>query len=251
MRLRRAWHISVWRLFFVLSGFVIEYNYAEFVCRPGGFLPRPTGSSLPASLVFTHFISLVSCAPSLQIPHPNFTPLVTLAYLDSDAVLVQPGNGNLSAGLVDQRRMVLLLCIHSANDRTRRPSPSNGGADRLLRGGNRRSDCLYFICGVQPLTEFVHRWFWHRSDVSAEADGLWLVYFCPYLRLLEFISGVLAAKIYRMRKSSGPAPISARLVIFLGIGMVWRSDFCKPADRQPDFGNRTPKFHFRPGARSF
>jgi peptidoglycan/LPS O-acetylase OafA/YrhL len=203
-------------LFFVLSGFVIEYNYADSFASER--LPAATYRFFVARFARLYPLYIVSVVCSLmQIPHPNFTPLVTLAYLTLTQswfnleMATFPPDWSISAEWFFYFAFIPLTIALGG---LRRPM----AALIIFCAAATVGLIVVFHLWSAELTEFVHRWFWHRSNVSA--DGwVWLDYFCPYLRLLEFISGVLAAKVYRMSNSGGPAPISARLV--MPLALVW------------------------------
>jgi len=230
-------------LFFVLSGFVIEYNYADSFAI--GRLPAAAYRFFVARFARLYPLYVVSVVCSLtQIPHPHFTPLVTLAYL----TLTQSWfNLEMATFAPDWSISAEWFFYFAFIPLT------------IALGGLRRPTAALFIFCVAatiglivvfhlwraPLTEFVHHWFWHGSDVSADGWG-WLDYFCPYLRLLEFISGVLAAKVYRMSESGGPAPISARLVIFLGVGWCCAVIIVGRMTANPILENILPMFIFAP-----
>jgi hypothetical protein len=68
--------------------------------------------------------------------------LRTSGHLDvphADPVLVQRAIGDLCSGLVDQRRVVLLRRICSADFCRSRPSPSNTGVGHSVRSGSDRA----------------------------------------------------------------------------------------------------------------
>ena len=60
---------------------------------------------------------------------------------------------------------------------------------------------VLFDFGRASVTDFAHRYFSHGT-VSAD-PWVWFIYFLPYLRLLEFISGMLAARTYQTDSIKG------------------------------------------------
>jgi len=84
--------------------------------------------------------------------------------------------------------------------------------------------CVAAIVGIgaaftlwrQAIADFAQVWFWHGDKVSAPPSAWdWVYYFSPYLRVLEFIAGMLTARIYQTKS----LPISADTA--LTVGLIW------------------------------
>ena len=97
----------------------------------------------------------------------------------------------------------------------------------------------------EQLAESAHRWFWHGDNASADAWS-WLFYFSPYVRVVEFVCGMIGAKAYQINKSGGPAPIWAWVILVIGMGWVISVLGIEPISAQPLLANITPNFIFAP-----
>jgi peptidoglycan/LPS O-acetylase OafA/YrhL len=198
-------------LFFVLSGFVIHYNYADL------FRAEPLRVALSrffvarfARLYPLYAVVILCLLPSIPVP---FSKWVVLSYLTMTQswfnveMAVAPPAWSVSTEwffyfafipltmiVVALRKPVLIFIVF----------------------------CIASIIGLSiafalwraPITAFAYDWFWHGEKVSSDPWG-WSYYFSPYLRVLEFISGMLMAQAYRMRDAE-------RLSRFiLPVGLIW------------------------------
>jgi peptidoglycan/LPS O-acetylase OafA/YrhL len=198
-------------LFFVLSGFVIHYNYASsFANAP---LSRAAYRFFVARFARLYPLYLISLAVSLSyIPPRTFGIGVILAYLTltqswlNEQMATFPPDWSISAEWFFYFAFVPLTFAVAS---LRRPT----WALALLCGPGMIALALSLRHWRPELTEFTRTWFWHRDAISSE-PWLWFSYYSPYLRLLEFITGVLAAKAYMTYTVGGPAPLAVRLFIY-------------------------------------
>jgi peptidoglycan/LPS O-acetylase OafA/YrhL len=203
-------------LFFVLSGFVIQYNYAaSFASGP---LVPATYRFFVARFARLYPLYIISLLCSLSyIPPPNFGPRVILTYLTltQSWLNVQMAtfapDWSISAEWFFYVAFVPLTFVLM---RLRQPVV----ALALLCGPGAIVLALALHHWQAPLTEFARAWFWHREAISAE-PWLWFSYYSPYLRLLEFLAGVLAAKAYNSQAAGGVVPVSAWL--FMVCALLW------------------------------
>jgi peptidoglycan/LPS O-acetylase OafA/YrhL len=203
-------------LFFLLSGFVIQYNYA------GSFASQPLGAAtyrfFVARFARLYPLYIISIICSLNyFPPLTFGPRVILTYL----TLTQSWfNVQLATFAPDWSISaewffyVAFVPLTFAVARLRRPTL----ALAVLCGPGAVALAASFYYWHGPLTEFSRSWFWHRAGISAEPWG-WFSYFSPYLRLLEFLAGVLVAKSYQVHLSGGRAPVSAWFVMV--VALAW------------------------------
>jgi peptidoglycan/LPS O-acetylase OafA/YrhL len=68
------------------------------------------------------------------------------------------------------------------------------------------------------LSTMVRRVFWW-SDQASAAPLAWLPYFAPYIRLLEFVCGMLACQAYRSLSHGVPPPRIMHIILALAV--VW------------------------------
>jgi peptidoglycan/LPS O-acetylase OafA/YrhL len=201
-------------LFFVLSGFVIQYNYAQsFASEPRVTAIYRFFVARFARLYPLYIISIVCSL--IYIPVPTFGPWVTVSYL----TLTQSWfNVQLATFAPDWSIStewffyVAFVPLIFALARLRRPTL----ALTILCGPVTVALAVSFHYWREPLTEFTQSWFWHRPDISAPPWN-WFSYYSPYLRLVEFLAGTLVAKSYRAQISGAPLPIAARLTIIFGL----------------------------------
>jgi peptidoglycan/LPS O-acetylase OafA/YrhL len=203
-------------LFFVLSGFVIQYNYAAAFAS-GPLIPA-TYRFFVARFARLYPLYIISLLCSLSyIPPPNFGPRVILTYLTltQSWLNVQMAtfapDWSISAEWFFYVAFVPLTFVLM---RLRHPVV----ALALLCGPGVIVLALALYRWQAPLTEFARTWFWHREAISAE-PWLWFSYYSPYLRLLEFLAGVLAAKAYKAQASGGAAPVAVWL--FMVCALLW------------------------------
>jgi peptidoglycan/LPS O-acetylase OafA/YrhL len=199
-------------LFFVLSGFVIHYNYAETFAR------EPLGAASWRFLVarFARLYPLYAVSIIVSLPHipaPNFSESfgVLLAYLTLTQSwfnvehAIFPPDWSISTEWFFYFAFIPLATLIP---RTAYPALFLNlyclvAALSLL--------VLLNLFG-EPLGALVKQWLFVNDKVSNHPVG-WLVYYAPPIRLLEFIAGMLAAKAYMSSKSISPRLMSTVLVI--------------------------------------
>jgi peptidoglycan/LPS O-acetylase OafA/YrhL len=190
-------------LFFVLSGFVIHFNYADL------FRSEPLRSALWrffvarfARLYPLYAVAILCSLPMIPVP---FSGWVVLSYLTMTqswfnvemAVFGQAWSISaewffylafipLTAVAVTLRRPMMVFIIFVI--------ASVAGLS------------IAFALWRDQITAFSRDWFWHGETVSTD-PWEWSYYFSPYLRALDFISGMLMAQAYRMRATLLPAII--------------------------------------------
>jgi peptidoglycan/LPS O-acetylase OafA/YrhL len=64
-----------------------------------------------------------------------------------------------------------------------------------------------------PLTSFAREWFWHGKTVS-EDPWDWVNYLSPYLRILDFLSGMLMAQAYRLGAGKSLPSVALPIALF-------------------------------------
>jgi peptidoglycan/LPS O-acetylase OafA/YrhL len=203
-------------LFFLLSGFVIQYNYA------GSFASQPLGAAtyrfFVARFARLYPLYIISIICSLNyIPPPTFGPRVILTYL----TLTQSWfNVQLATFAPDWSISaewffyVAFVPLTFAVAGLRRPTL----ALAILCGPGAIALAASFYYWHEPLTEFSRNWFWHRAGISAD-PWRWFSYYSPFLRLLEFLAGVLVAKSYQAHASGGQAPVAAWFIMV--VALAW------------------------------
>ena len=187
-------------LFFVLSGFVIEFNYANT------FRDLPLSSASYRFFVarFSRLYPLYALSILLVLkyfPSPlvdGWGPVLSYLTLTQSWFNVQlmlfPPDWSISTEWFFYVAFVPLTFLTS---RIRWPLLALviwlAAMPILLSSVFAQKDALREL--LTPLM-------WHGEKLSADAIG-WATYFSPYLRLLEFIAGVLAAKVYQSHGRRG------------------------------------------------
>jgi peptidoglycan/LPS O-acetylase OafA/YrhL len=198
-------------LFFVLSGFVIHYNYADlFQTEPLKVAVRRFFVARFARLYPLYAVATFCALPMIPVP---FSKWVILSYLTMTQswfnveYAVFPPSWSISTEwffylafipltlvVVKLRKVMTLFVILG----------------------------IAVICGL-TLVNALWRdeaialatpWFWHDDRVSVGLWG-WLTYFQPYLRVTDFVAGMLMAQAYRMRDTGWMPPW------LLPCGLLW------------------------------
>lgn len=204
-------------LFFVLSGFVIHYNYSEQIQHQGGrglfnFFIARFARLYPLYLFCITFELLLKYSYS-QVPGSLAQALpyyLTLTYswfyipLGSNALIYQFGLISSVAWSISTEWFFYcaypLICL---------------GLSRLPRIRNTlyvaAAVCLVSVCFIIAIGEFsvpINGYAVERFGDVADMEShwqdsffRWLVYFSPYSRLFEFLLGCLCASIYMKRQN--------------------------------------------------
>jgi peptidoglycan/LPS O-acetylase OafA/YrhL len=230
-------------LFFVLSGFVIQYNYA------GSFASQPLGAAtyrfFVARFARLYPLYIVSIICSLSyIPPPTFGPRVILTYLTLTQSWLNVQFATFAPDWSISAEWffyVAFVPLTFAVAGLRRPIL----ALAILCGPGAVALAASFYYWHQPLTEFSQHWFWHRAGISAD-PWAWFSYYSPYLRLLEFLAGVLVAKSYQVHESGGRAPVAAWFVMVVALAWCAAVIFDGAITSKAFLGYILPSFIFAP-----
>ena len=205
-------------LFFVLSGFVIYFNYAnDFVGKGvrstawGFFVARF------ARLYPLYFVAIVASLPSW--PAPAFEKYdgallahlsMTQSWVNYVVAVFQPAWSISTEWFFYFAFVPLVFLVHPI----RRPVPVLAVFCAVVFVG------LIFVLGryEAPLTAFVERWNYTDTTVSTGAWS-WVIYMGPLVRLFEFIAGMLAAKVYLTLRHQPPQRLWMSLVLF--VAALW------------------------------
>jgi peptidoglycan/LPS O-acetylase OafA/YrhL len=198
-------------LFFVLSGFVIQYNYADIFLKE--HLPSATFKFLVARFARLYPLYVLSI---ILWPKPHLAEykgtLLAYASLTQSWFNVQmaifPPDWSISAEWFFYFAFIPLVFLVSRIER-----PLFVTAIFLVAAVSILA--TIFFCVEAPLIELIRRWLWTDKLVSASPEE-WLSYFSPFVRLLEFFLGVLTAKIYlHFKDRRDLSPIWARAAIMI------------------------------------
>jgi peptidoglycan/LPS O-acetylase OafA/YrhL len=182
-------------LFFVLSGFVIYYNYAEMFRRERlASAGWKFFAARFARLYPLYAVSIIVALP--HVPAPNFVghPWVVVSYLTltqswfNTLWTVFPPAWSISTEWFLYLAFVPLLWI------VRRWKPS---VSTLLAYCAAAALALYLLLDVfvEPLKAAVGEQLFVNPQVSTEPMS-WLAYFGAPVRLFEFVAGILSARAY-------------------------------------------------------
>jgi peptidoglycan/LPS O-acetylase OafA/YrhL len=231
-------------LFFVLSGFVIQYSYASLFAKHS--LGEATFRFYVARFARLYPLYILSLLPGLgYIPSPNFEGHwpVFLSYLTLTQSWFNvewamfPPDWSISTEWFFYLVFIPLTMLLAL---VRRPW---------------RALTIVAVCAIVGLgtlfyfylaevTAWTERWFWH-GQVSYSAVG-WATYLAPYVRLPEFIMGMLAAKAYVSWGSAAPTPLKANLVIGLCLAWIAAVMFVPALSSAPFISGLTSNFIFAP-----
>lgn len=194
-------------LFFVLSGFVIYYNYADAFQREP--LPAATFRFFAhrfARIYPLYFISLVIVAIQTPAILANVTPLVALAHLTltqswlNQEMAIFPPSWSIST---EWFFYVTFIPIAFVVARIRKPF---------------RAMAIFSAVSLLVISPLLRQEFIVAHFTSILVHGpastdawSWFDYFNPYLRVLEFIIGALAARAYALRS---PQPRHVHIMVY-------------------------------------
>jgi peptidoglycan/LPS O-acetylase OafA/YrhL len=232
-------------LFFVLSGFVIHYNYSRLfsTMRPSWaileFLGARFARIYPLFLCFL-LIGIAVDAMLQWLHHYKFTLLIVLAHAltltQSWVYIVIFGNRlalyngyGLSWSLSTELFFYLLyLVIVPHIVRLRRLSVLlmlAGIVSALAFAAD-----IYGTSHREALTAFAARHMNDHFDQWDHSAYRWFFYYSPYVRMFEFIVGCLAAQVYARIAEKPPSPrqtlwagylLSASLIIIGAFGLIY------------------------------
>jgi peptidoglycan/LPS O-acetylase OafA/YrhL len=232
-------------LFFVLSGFVIHYNYAETFQRES--IVRATYKFFVARFARLYPLYALAIISSLAIlPSPFFleNPAAILAYITltqswfNMQMATFPPDWSISSEWFFYLAFVPLgICV------ARLPHPVRALASFCATVTLLLVPLFYFF--QEPLTALVQRWLWQDAHISAGAWG-WVIYFSPYVRVLEFIAGMLAAQSYLLLNQRMHIPFPAWVVLAACISWCGAVVFVGWVTETPTLANIAPNFIFAP-----
>jgi peptidoglycan/LPS O-acetylase OafA/YrhL len=191
-------------LFFVLSGFVIYYNYAEMFRRESlASAGWKFFAARFARLYPLYAVSIIIALPHVPAPAFDGHPWVLLSYLTLTQswfntlwTVFQPA-WSISTEWFLYLVFVPLLWIV----RPWKPSVST-----LLAYCAAAALTLYLLLGVfvEPLKAVVREQLFVSPQISVEPLA-WLDYFGAPVRVFEFVAGILSARAYMALRDSDPS----------------------------------------------
>jgi peptidoglycan/LPS O-acetylase OafA/YrhL len=204
-------------LFFVLSGFVIQYNYGPlFVCERFGVAVRRFYAARFARLYPLYAVTLLLAIQAIPSPHfigatGAFVSYLTLtqSWFNTEMAAFVPA-WSISAEWFFYLAFLPLTYLVT---RLRHPLAALALFCTVAAAG--LGICLRYF--EPPLDNVVDAWL-RFGRVSADPHS-WLIYLCPYVRVLEFVAGMLAAKVFSVLPKNAPMPIGAKLVA--GAAIFW------------------------------
>jgi peptidoglycan/LPS O-acetylase OafA/YrhL len=225
-------------LFFVLSGFVIHYNYAAlFAGTPFWRATRTFFVARFARLFPLYALAVFMGWQSLPPDYIGFRPDVALAYLtmtQSWFNMEQAAFPPAWSVSTEWFFYFVFVAIVATGLRVRRPVLWLVAAivvwPLLLAWAMLHADAIY---------ELVTTYLWFGNRISAE-PSTWVWYYCPLLRVAEFVVGMLASRIYQQGGGGGN--------ILTAIGSVWCGGFLMAAALEASpLGLFQQNFGFTPG----
>jgi peptidoglycan/LPS O-acetylase OafA/YrhL len=208
-------------LFFVLSGFVIWLNYAESICtrRPGAL--REFAVARFARLYPMYAVMLVLAFVLTEIIHGSaaveqmFPGAFSFFFALQAWIPIDPFHHRLVI-------FTIPYMVHLWSISTEFFFYACFSAIVLLLSGLRTPRSILmggvFICVVTTLA--VYLCLRYRLPITkqlvpgvSEVDGtMWLTYYSPYLRVLQFLAGCSACQLYLSLEASVPRKMEARSV---------------------------------------
>jgi peptidoglycan/LPS O-acetylase OafA/YrhL len=208
-------------LFFVLSGFVIYYNYCDSVARPAGlysFMVARLARLYPLYAVCVSYDLLMRFSYS-QLPAAKLAALPYYATLTQSWVYHPAADQALiyQFGLVSSVSWSIstewffylifpLACLVIARLTTARQRIWAAAALAIVASWI----MVTLILNAAPLTNFGVATFGPIAAIPQDSFYRWLIYFSPYTRLFEFLLGCLCAAIY-LKLPASPSRAEARL----------------------------------------
>ena len=203
-------------LFFVLSGFVIQYNYSEtFSVLPLSTATRRFYVARFARLYPLYAVTILCALPSIPTRWPAWVNLsyltLTQSWFNVELAAFAP-DWSISTEWFFYLAFIPLTIIVS---KVRNPLLVLAALCTTAIAGI----SLAFGLWKPQIGQFAQHWFWHDAKVSADAWG-WFTFFSPYLRLLDFIVGMLAARAYQMGRMGLPDRLLLFGLLWCGIGLI-------------------------------
>lgn len=198
-------------LFFVLSGFVIHYNYADlFRVEPLKVAARQFFIARFARLYPLYAVAIFCSLPMIPTPFPKWVVLsyltMTQSWFNVEYAAFSPAWSISTEWFFYLAYIPLTMFVV----RLRKPITMFFFLCVVVVGGLSLVNALWRDQAIAIATD----WFWHGDSVSVGLWG-WLIYFAPYLRVTDFIAGMLMAQAYRMRNTGWMPPW------LLPCGLLW------------------------------
>jgi peptidoglycan/LPS O-acetylase OafA/YrhL len=200
-------------LFFVLSGFVIQYNYSEsFIRARSSVVAYKFFAARFARLYPLYAITIFVSVQ--QIPIPNFVghPWTGVAYLtltqswfNVEQAIFTP-DWSVSTEWFFYFAFIPLTIVFA---RVRRPILTLAIFSVAVTIGL----ITIFYLFAEPLTAVGKKVWWTDGQVSAET-WQWIIYYSPLTRLCDFIVGMLAAKVF-VEVPAPSRPVPSAMIILL------------------------------------
>lgn len=177
-------------LFFVLSGFVITYNYAPlFAKKPLREAIRIFFVARFARLYPLYAISLLAMGQVSYFSLPVATSYLTLtqSWFNVEMATFAP-DWSLSTEWFFYCAFIPIVMLFPQTQRPLRAIAISSAAVAVV--------LIIIFNPLSSATAAVARMlFWHNSNISADAFG-WAKFFAPYTRLPEFLLGIFAARAF-------------------------------------------------------
>jgi peptidoglycan/LPS O-acetylase OafA/YrhL len=185
-------------LFFVLSGFVIHYNYADlFQAEPLKTAAREFFVARFARLYPLYAVAIFTGLSMIPVP---FSKWVVLSYLTMTQswfnveYAIFPPTWSISTEWFFYLAFIPLTMIVV---RLRKTGLIFVLLSIVVIGGLSLINLLW----REQTIAFATVWFWHGDLLSGGPVWAWLTYFAPYLRVTDFVAGMLMAQAYRTRNT--------------------------------------------------
>jgi peptidoglycan/LPS O-acetylase OafA/YrhL len=205
-------------LFFVLSGFVIHYNYADlFQTEPLKIATRQFFVARFARLYPLYAVAIFCALPMIPVPFSKWVVLsyltMTQSWFNFEKALFAP-TWSISTEWFFYFAFVPLTMVVV---KIRNAATIFLAIAVLAIGGLSAANALWHDAIIAGVTH----WFWHGDQISYDPQT-WTIYFAPYLRILDFISGMLMAQAYRSHATDWMPPwlLPCALLWIVLVGMT-------------------------------
>jgi peptidoglycan/LPS O-acetylase OafA/YrhL len=221
-------------LFFVLSGFVISYNYTPLFQkeRPGVALWRFFVARF-ARLYPLYALSIVVYG---HIPSEDSLTLISYLTLTQSWLNVE-----MAAFAPDWSLSTEWFFYFAFAAVALGLGPARRPLRTMLAVSVATAATLPLLFGplANGTTSVAHTLFWRDTTISAEAFR-WVTYYAPYTRLPEFLLGMLAARAFVLKRRLGVQ------WAYIGAGWCAAVVFISPITRLPGLTSMTSNFIFAP-----